>query len=169
MHRRQDGFKAHLAVEPDTGIITDCALTKACGPDNHEAVVGLALLDMEPVVRGQALADRQHVGVIKPIPLRTPVPGGFSSDDFHIDFDARTVTCPAGHTRSITPSGSAGFGTRCRPCPLTAQCTTAKDGRNLTTGEHEHHLRAARVAARIPQWQNEYRRHRPWWNARLPG
>ena len=40
--RRQDGFKAHLAVEPDTGIITDCALTKANGADNHEAAVGLA-------------------------------------------------------------------------------------------------------------------------------
>ena len=24
VHRRQDGFKAHLAVEPDTGLITDC-------------------------------------------------------------------------------------------------------------------------------------------------
>ena len=41
VHRRQDGFKAHLAVEPDTGIITDCALTKATGADNHEAAVGL--------------------------------------------------------------------------------------------------------------------------------
>lgn len=29
VHRRQDGFKAHVAVEPETGIITDCALTKA--------------------------------------------------------------------------------------------------------------------------------------------
>ncbi len=42
--RRQDGFKAHLAAEPDTGIITDCALTKAAGADNHEAAVGLELL-----------------------------------------------------------------------------------------------------------------------------
>ncbi|BCJ82578.1 hypothetical protein MTY81_39510 [Mycolicibacterium sp. TY81] len=48
VHRRQDGFKAHIAIEPDTGIITDCALTKASGPDNHEAVVGLALLQEEP-------------------------------------------------------------------------------------------------------------------------
>jgi hypothetical protein len=47
VHRRQDGFKAHLAVEPDTGIITDCALTAANGSDNHEATVGLALLEGE--------------------------------------------------------------------------------------------------------------------------
>jgi IS5 family transposase len=47
VQRRQDGFKAHLAIEPDTGIITDCALTKAAGADNHDAVIGLALLDTE--------------------------------------------------------------------------------------------------------------------------
>ena len=47
MHRRKDGFKAHSAVEHDTGIISDCALTKASGADNHEAVVGLALLENE--------------------------------------------------------------------------------------------------------------------------
>ena len=35
--RRQDGFKAHVAVEPDTGIITDCALTKATGKSNENA------------------------------------------------------------------------------------------------------------------------------------
>jgi transposase len=34
VHRRQDGFKAHVAIEPDTGIITDCALTKANGAGN---------------------------------------------------------------------------------------------------------------------------------------
>ncbi|EFG75725.1 transposase, IS4 family [Mycobacterium parascrofulaceum ATCC BAA-614] len=174
VHRRQDGFKAHIAVEPDTGIITDCALTKANGPDNHEAVVGLALLDDEqaPVrVFGDAaygtgaaraaLADREHGAVIKPIPLRTPVPGGFTSDDFSIDFDARTVTCPAEHTVAITPSGGAQFEKHCRACPLRTQCTTAKHGRKLTISEHEHHLRAARALARTPEWQAEYRRHRP--------
>ena len=29
VHRRQDGFKAHLAVEPETGIVTAAELTKA--------------------------------------------------------------------------------------------------------------------------------------------
>jgi Transposase DDE domain len=47
VHRRQDGYKAHLAVEPDTGIITDCALTQANGAANHEAAVGLSLLEGE--------------------------------------------------------------------------------------------------------------------------
>jgi hypothetical protein len=174
VHRRQDGFKAHIAIEPDTGIITDCALTKANGPDNHEAVIGVGLLADEPgPVRvlgdsaygtGQAratLAEMKHVAVIKPIPLRAPVPGGFTSDDFTVDFDARTVTCPADHTVGIAPKGGAKFEKHCRSCPLASQCTTAKRGRHLTISEHEHRLRAARAVARTPEWQAEYRRHRP--------
>jgi hypothetical protein len=31
VHRRQDGFKAHVAVEPETGITTACDFTKASG------------------------------------------------------------------------------------------------------------------------------------------
>ena len=31
VHRRQDGFKAHVAVEPETGITTACEFTKASG------------------------------------------------------------------------------------------------------------------------------------------
>ena len=93
-------------------------MTKASGPDNHEAVVGLALLDDEqsPVrVLGDsaygtgaaraALHAAGHTAIIEPMPLRTPVPGGFTSDDFAIDFNARTVTCPADHTVKIRASG----------------------------------------------------------------
>jgi hypothetical protein len=48
VHRRQDGFKAHVAIEPDTGIITDCALTEASGAGSGDAGVGLALLIPDP-------------------------------------------------------------------------------------------------------------------------
>jgi IS5 family transposase len=172
--RRQDGFKAHLAVEPDTGLITDCVLTKASGANNHEAVIGLQLLDAEdePVTvladsaygTGEAraaLAAASHRAVIKPIPLRRPVPGGFTTDDFAIDLDANTVTCPAGHTVAIRPSGGAAFQRHCRGCPLASRCTTAKRGRKLTIHTHERLLRAARATAREPAWQAEYRKHRP--------
>jgi Transposase DDE domain len=89
------------------------------------------------------------------------VPGGFTSDDFVIDFDARTVTCPAGHTLPIPLSGGVGFKKRCRSCPLATRCTTAANGRKLTISEHEPLLRAARSQARDPRWQVEYRQHRP--------
>ncbi len=107
------------------------------------------------------LAELKHVAVIKPLPLRTPVPGGFTADDFTIDFDARTVTCPAGHTVGIAPKGGARFEKYCRTCPLMTQCTTAARGRQLTISDYEPLMRAARSQAQDRQWQDEYRQHRP--------
>jgi hypothetical protein len=99
--------------------------------------------------------------VIKPIPLRYAVPGGFTIDDFTIDFDANTVTCPARHTATIRPSRSVSFERHCRTCPLASQCTTAVRGRKITIGAHEQLQRAARATAQDPDWQDEYRQHRP--------
>jgi hypothetical protein len=45
--RHQDGYRAHLVVEPDTGIITATALTPAAGPHNSDAAVGIELLDRD--------------------------------------------------------------------------------------------------------------------------
>ena len=174
VHRRQDGFKAHVAVEPDTGIITDCTLTKASGADSHEAVVGLDLLVDEPAPvevladsaygTGQAraeLADAGHVAIIKPIPLRAAVPGGFTLDDFTVDTAAGTATCPAGVTRRITRTRAVVFGVACRDCPLQARCTSSRKGRALRLHEHEDLLRAARRHAETPQFRAVYRQHRP--------
>jgi hypothetical protein len=41
---QQDGFKAHLAVEPETGLYTALALRPGSGGGHHEAAVGLDLL-----------------------------------------------------------------------------------------------------------------------------
>lgn len=172
--RRQDGYKAHIAVEPDTGIITDCALTAANGTDNHEATVGLALLDGEdsPVtvladsaygtgVFRAELAARSHIDRVKPAPMRTAFPGGFSVDDFVVDHDARTATCPAGVTQAISPAGYAAFGKACTGCVLRTRCTANASGKSLWVRPHDALQRTVRRQARTPQWRNEYRQHRP--------
>lgn len=180
VHRRQDGYKAHVAVEPDTGLFTAGELTEAAGPDNHEAVVGLSLLDNDTEqgpfeVLGDsaygtgdardALADTGHTAVIKPMPLRPAVKDvedGFTLDDFTVDEQAGTVTCPNQITKPITAKRTVTFGAACRHCPLRARCTTAKDGRSMTLHEHHALLRAART-----QWATNtglrevYRQHRP--------
>jgi IS5 family transposase len=174
VHRRQDGFKAHVAIEPDTGIITDCGVRQASGADNHEAVVGLELLEGEDrglQVLGDsaygtaqarlALADAGHSVVVKPIPLRTLIEGGFTRDDFVVDESAGHVTCPAGFTVAITRTRKAVFGSRCRGCPLRARCTTAKAGRKMTLHEHDSVLFDARRQAQTPEFQTVYRQHRP--------
>jgi hypothetical protein len=45
--------------------------------------------------------------------------------------------------------------------PVASRCTTATRGRKLTFSKHEQLLRAARVLAKDPDWQSEYRQHRP--------
>jgi IS5 family transposase len=174
VHRRQDGFKAHIAIEPDTGIITDCELTKASGEHSGDAQVGPDLLADEPeptqVLADSAygsgdarkeLADAGHDPVIKPKPLQAAVPGGFTIDDFTIDEAAGTATCPNGLTRPITAGRSVTFGAGCLGCPLRTRCTTSKTGRTLKVHEHEALLRAARRQAETPEFQRVYRQHRP--------
>src|SRR3954453_15053750 len=60
--RRQDGFKAHVVVEPDTGLITNTRLTRAAGAENTDAAVGLDLLADDPTVTGpvQVLGDSAY-------------------------------------------------------------------------------------------------------------
>jgi hypothetical protein len=177
--RRQDGFKAHLAIEPDTGIITDCALTKASGTASDgqpvsEASIGLDLLDAEDepvrVLADSAygsgefraeLAERGHTDRVKPAPTRAAVPGGFSVDDFSVDHAAGTATCPAAVTRRISRAGWATFGVACTGCPLRPRCTISARGKKLKLRPHDALQRAARQAALDPDWLAEYRQHRP--------
>jgi hypothetical protein len=177
VHHRQDGYKIHVAVEPDTGLFTAGELAEASGPDTHEAVVGLDLLDHDTesdpfeVLADSAygsgdaraaLADAGHTAVIKPAPLRPAVPGGFTIDDFTIDEAAGTVTCPAGISRVLTPARYAVLGAACTGCPLRAQCTTAKDGRTVRLHPHDALLQAARRDwAERDDLRCLYRRHRP--------
>ena len=54
---------------------------------------------------GQARADLAaagHTAIIKPGPLQPAVEGGFTIDDFTVNEQAGTVTCPNGVTRCIT-------------------------------------------------------------------
>jgi hypothetical protein len=52
--RRQDGFTAHVVVEPDTGLITSTRLTPAAGAANSDAAVGVELLADDDTVTGPA-------------------------------------------------------------------------------------------------------------------
>lgn len=167
----RDGYKAHVAVEPDTGLVTACELTPG---DAHDSTAVAALLDAETAGL-EVLADtaygsgttraelrqRGHDAVIKPIPLRRAIPGGFTRDDFVVDHHARTVTCPAGHTLPIRPAGAICFGTRCRTCPLASRCTTAAKGKTVHVRCHDDELVYGRAAWRDPILQDHYRRHRP--------
>ena len=126
---RRGGFRAHVAAEPETGLVTGCEMTMAAGEGSSDAGNGVKMVTQDRFRgrdgeaagdgqngesleiygdshygTGQARADYQPAGhdtVIKPIPVRPAVPGGFTRDDFVISEHDGTVTCPAGHTRLI--------------------------------------------------------------------
>jgi hypothetical protein len=179
--RRQDGFKAHVVVEPDTGLTTVCELTKTSGPANSDAAVGAELIVADPtigVTGAQAievLADsayatgdmlhtltgNQWLPLLKPWPIKPAVEGGFTIDDFTHDPAAATLTCPAAVTRQITKSRKAVFGIACRECPLRSRCTTAKKGRTIELHPHDMLQREHRRRAADDGFQAIYRQHRP--------
>jgi Transposase DDE domain len=181
--QRRDGYRAHVAAEPETGIITDEALTQATGTETSDAAVAERFLAAETTHAADnhasscewygdsaygtgdlrdAIGKAGQVAVIKPKPLQAPVEGGFTVDDFTVDPQAGTVTCPNAITRPISTTGVATFGALCRTCPLRARCTTCKTGRKIVLGEHDALLRQARRDwAADPQLQDDYRRYRP--------
>src|SRR5260221_6078020 len=189
--KRRDGFRGHVGAEPDTGLITDCAMTVAAGAGSTDAGNGVKMASRDRYRRasagpaagprprpaaapgaggdedagprgapggqaareeqglevygdsaygsGQARADypeARHDTVIKPGPLRPAGPGRVTLDDFIIDEEQGTVTCPAGHTRLMSGKRTVTFGQLCARCPLRTRCTTAKDGRSMTIQPH---------------------------------
>src|SRR3954453_15778011 len=177
-HRGIDGFTGHIEGEPDTGLICECALTRASGAEFSDASVGIGLLGDDPTIGGPieplgdsaygtgealaALDTAGHTAVIKPWPLRPAIPGGFTADDFTVDQAVGTVTCPNGVTRPISRTRTVTFGAACRGCPLRARCTTATDGRSLRLHEHDAPQRGHRARGRTdPDLRTNYRRNRP--------
>jgi hypothetical protein len=197
---RRDGYRGHVAAEPETGLITDCEMTKASGHAGSDAVVGEQMISRdryhqtgteaaagiepadpecagqqpaedqasaaaEPVTDSRCAATGEDVGtgantepaghqpgntsgneqdqgldvygdsaygtgaaraayrhgghdtVIKPKPLRPAVEGRFTLDDFDINEDTGTVTCPAGHTRQMSATRTVTFGQTLRRLP----------------------------------------------------
>ena len=169
-HKR-DGYKGHVAAEPETGLVTECALTAATAADGPTGVELLAAEEPGLEVLGDsgygsgatraALRAAGHSQTIKPIPLSSAVPGGFTIHDFQVDPQAGTVTCPAGYQARLTKSGQARFARHCQRCPLRQRCTTATGGRTIRVHPHDSELRAARRRATTRSFQQSYRRWRP--------
>jgi hypothetical protein len=195
-----DGYKGHVAIDPDSEIITDAAAGPANAGDGqmtarltadldeldrvthdrieHDAVTGEdhdSANDADrPAIYGDAaygsgeqladLEDRRIDARVKtqPSPARN---GKFSKDEFGIDLNDDTVSCPAGNTVPIVRfddgSGVARFGRLCDDCPLRGRCTDAARGRNVTVHRHEALLACQRARVVDPDWAADYRSTRP--------
>ena len=148
--RRFDGYKAAIVVDPGSRLITAVEVLPGNSPDNlgalelveqSEANTGVPVEEaMGDAAYGdgdtrQAFADAGRT-LIARVPGR-PNRTHFPKEDFHIDLEAGSWTCPAGNVARRTVS----FGTRtgptgrthrlqgfrfdgavCGVCPLRSQC-----------------------------------------------
>lgn len=182
-----DGYKGHVAVDPDSEIVTDTVVSAG---NVGDAAVAEDLIDdlretassadpqrgpeQEPTVYGDSaygsgpfLDHLNEAGLDSRCKTQPPTAAGglFAKDAFKVDLHAETVTCPNQVTapirRGTTGEGIAYFGQACTTCPLRAQCTTARDGRSVRVGVHEQRLTDARAAQHDPDWQADYRATRP--------
>ncbi|MFQ5426456.1 MAG: IS1182 family transposase [Gaiellales bacterium] len=183
--RSFDGYKGHIAIDPDSEIVTATAVTPgnagdaAVAPELLEADLPAAdetdtdETDEPPIVyadaaygSGELLGTLETAGASLRIKVQPAVARGgrFGKDDFSIDTEAASVTCPAGQVaplRTRRHGAVAIFGAACATCPLAARCTTSKAGRSISVGPHEAALVRAREARRDPVWQADYRGTRP--------
>jgi hypothetical protein len=175
-----DGYQAHVAIEPETELITEVEVAPG---STHEAELSQELLpeldqddpDVTVVADSaygsganlKALRDAGAKTVIKTQPDKNSW-GGFPKSAFEVDFETETATCPAGATSSRFVTLSDGtrvvrFPTElCEPCPLRTECTSAKArGRSITFGPHEDVLADARKRWRTQEFKAIYNGKRP--------
>jgi hypothetical protein len=180
-----DGYKGHIAEDPDSEIITATAVTPGNSGDAETA--GELLTDIlaeqgedggdarcsvyadAAYGAGELLAQLENAEIDIKIKVQPPAaPGGrFTKDAFTIDLQAAKVRCPAGNTAAIHPSGHqrhaavARFAKACAACPLAEKCTTSKTGRTITLSAHEAELARARTNCGDPSWRADYKATRP--------
>jgi hypothetical protein len=184
-----DGYKGHISMDPDSEIITNSTVTAGNVADgtataelveeliNHHPPATDAPATDEPgpaktvygdcaYGTGEVLAHLNGAGIDPNVKTPKPqAPGNhFTKDDFDVNLENDTVTCPNGVTVPIhwgTKEGQARFGKACATCPLRDQCTTSRHGRGVAVGFYEAELAGNRQRQTEPARAADYRATRP--------
>jgi transposase len=180
--RGYDGFKAHVAIDADSGIITATDVTAA---NVSDAATAEGMLDdvLTPPANGEStkaevygdasygsadlLQKLDDAGVEANVKVQPPVAraGMYSQDDFALDRDKNEMCCPAGVRVSLTVlrngAREANFGVACTTCPLRSKCTDSKSGRKVKLHPKHETLDRHRKRQRQAEWKANYRATRP--------
>jgi hypothetical protein len=169
---RYDGFKAHLATDVDSDLITAASASKATTADDE---VLEELIEADPLAVAEVIADTHYgaaktrvalgasgIGLVAPAVPVSSRKGFFSKADFTIDLEEGAVTCPAGVTVGISRTSKAKrndvrFGAHCTNCHLKSKCTTRTAGRIVEIHPAEELLSTARAARWTPEFRDRYR------------
>ncbi len=186
---RFDGHKAAVVVDTDSQLITAVGILPGNAGDNTGALELVEQseentgIEVEETIGDAAYGDgatRQAFAdagrpLIAKVPAR-PDKAHFPKEDFHIELEAGTCTCPAGQTtqslRQLNHRQNShgdrqptwGFvfdGRVCRGCDLRSQCISSKKGKGRTVSLHpqEALLQQARALQHSEAF-TEYRERR---------
>jgi transposase len=177
------GYKIHAAADAEAPLLTSITLSPGNEHDGHHAAT---LVDQQPEHRRptrvigdtaygniearEELAERS-VAVLAPVHSTSPKDGAIAKDEFRIDLEADTVTCPQGKTTPIYKprrSGPSQTGTRvarfsrtdCEPCPLRERCAPS-GRRDIRISRREDLRQAALQALSDPDERDHLYRVRP--------
>jgi transposase len=164
------GYKIHAATDADAPLVTSIALSPG---NEHDGQHAAALVDCQPEGRRprrvigdtaygniearEELAER-HVAVLAPVHSSSPKEGVIAKEEFRIDLEADTVTCPQGRTVPIykpRPNRPRQSDTRiarfkdCAPCPLLERCAPTGT-RDIRISRREDLRQAALQALSTP-------------------
>ncbi len=171
--QKSDGYKGHILAGGKNHSLITAAVVTAANVADSEAAAGL--LDQraeniaEPLKKlsgdsayggANMRIDMQerNIELVAKAPPATNPKGHFTKDEFTIDLENKTITCPADNTIKLKKAGSHKFpAATCNECTLLAQCTSSKNGRIVVIHEHEALLQKARREQETPEFKEEYR------------
>ena len=183
---RFDGQKAVIAAEVETQVIADVDVLPGNAHDSLNApeLIEQASKNLDAEIEGvlgdgaygtveaRLDAEAHNYDLIAPVG-RAPQTGRFTKEDFKIDIEGETVTCPAGETtthwnlQTTTTQRGTTFRNKsfkfsvkqCRGCPLRSQCLKEKTpSRSVLVHEYEALIREKKLFQRTEEFRQMYRK-----------
>lgn len=168
------GFKRFIAKELDHGLILGVAIQPANQPERdadealrgqveRHGVVAALFIDRGFLASPWTVETHDTGGHVVCRPWRARNGDLFTKQDFRIDLDVGSVTCPAGEERPINGNVVRFPGTTCTSCTQRSQCTRAKEGRGRTISIHpsEELMQKLTAAKLTPEGRAELRKRVP--------
>lgn len=167
-----DGYKRHVAEDLDTELILACAVTPANRPEREATPeleadlaaqklhVGELQVDLAYLDSSLAESVRSAGGQVICRPRVSHNGKQYRKEDFTLDLEAMTLTCPAGQSQPLQLGKVVKMPPHvCGPCPLRAQCTDAAGnrGRSVFIALDEKRQQQLRSKVKTPQGRAELR------------
>ncbi|MFC1977679.1 IS1182 family transposase [Chloroflexota bacterium] len=177
------GYKAHIVMEEETGIITGVETTPANATDGGQLRPMLKTQEDVHSIKPQeltgdkaydwgenleSLADNETIANISLSKrINRNGAGYFTVDDFLYDHENIQLMCPAGHISTsryseILYNNKPGYAFQfkaslCNGCPLKARCVKNRSGRRVYIGYYEPYYRLAKERMATEEGKQAYR------------